>query len=985
MRNMPTLSRRSTPVLLTLVVTLLLLLGAALVSWMILAENSTADAPSAAAASAGNDEAREAREAREPSPDPAATPAPPQQPPQPREWEAPDEGTEASAPDPAQSPAGPDREAGEAAVLVGRILDDEGNPVANARLSLHRNPFADRAADVLVRPAVAFGAGEANQAYSREDGTFRLVITRRVRDEAHWIVAHPPSPFAVASADVPHEFVATFAFAGQAVDRVAAEPFDVGDIVVPIGGAIEGRVTNEAGEPVAGATVRYGAASAQVTLDDGARITLNTLDVDGPRATTDEDGRFRLEGVALGAQSITVLAERYARQVVHDIEVESGRTTRDVEVTLEASARLLFTVHDPEREPVANASVSVHLGRGLTRWRLETIQSRLPLQRSKTTDSQGRVTFETVHRSRGLIVVEAPGRQRVVQRFLVVNGRDHEITVVLRGAVVLTVRPLDADTGEPILADADAETIGRQAQLYLYEDREERQMSHTSELHLDDDGMLRWTNVPLEAVAGQIWVRGYHPLNRSYLALSEHEPLDLGNVNFNRGTRYRVYVETEEGEPVANARVWASGHEPPYMARYSEAGITDDHGVWESSPVGGAYAVFSAHYREARGRTETRNRLAAEPIDVRVPIIDRSEEDLAAVYGTAYDERGEIAANTLVYIAQVPFSGGEFTWSDSMRTDSQGQFRFDDLEPGEYYVLSHNLKIPHRVPWNHRFQLSRGREIERDVQFGWQAIRGTLTWHDESPAAGLPLSIESRDNGETFGNGRTDEHGRFSIVPADEARHWLIRVDVEPGRTIDLPASGTRSRDVGELRLPDLNPDARASVRAVTVCGRTNEPIRAQIWVSVFGQADRFTTTAIVDGEKDFHDLPVGTATIAPSAYVDGNRYVQRRKGAQLEPGGFHVFTLRIYEATTAHVVVHLADTGLRYDREILRITTEADGIRIPRRSGRLPSSHIELIGLMPGAEHIATIELENYMTKQIRFTPTANEPITIDVTLEPQ
>ncbi len=108
-------------------------------------------------------------------------------------------------------------------------------------------------------------------------------------------------------------------------------------IALPAGGEVRGRVREVAGRPVAGARVAEGFAG-------------------GKQVATDVEGRFRLEGVAIGAIELFVRQEGTAlaqRRVV----VPADGSPANVEVVLEAGRSVRGRVVDAAGAPVAGASV----------------------------------------------------------------------------------------------------------------------------------------------------------------------------------------------------------------------------------------------------------------------------------------------------------------------------------------------------------------------------------------------------------------------------------------------------------------------------------------------------------------------------------------------------------------------------------------------------------------------------------------------------
>lgn len=108
-------------------------------------------------------------------------------------------------------------------------------------------------------------------------------------------------------------------------------------VVLTAGGEVRGQVRDPAGAAVAGATVGEGFAG-------------------GKQATTDIEGRFRLEGVAIGAIELFVRHGEAALAQQRVVVPEAGSLT-DVDVVLTAGRSVRGRVVDPAGAPIAGASV----------------------------------------------------------------------------------------------------------------------------------------------------------------------------------------------------------------------------------------------------------------------------------------------------------------------------------------------------------------------------------------------------------------------------------------------------------------------------------------------------------------------------------------------------------------------------------------------------------------------------------------------------
>lgn len=116
----------------------------------------------------------------------------------------------------------------------------------------------------------------------------------------------------------------------------------------PETGSVTGLITAADGEtPIPGVTVSLASAQRSATSD------LGRMRVDGPSAVTDTDGRFTLEGVPIGEQ--TLLAQRGAFQTTFMVTVEQDQQTMiDAPIKIESASALAYVpgVYDSIEEIV---------------------------------------------------------------------------------------------------------------------------------------------------------------------------------------------------------------------------------------------------------------------------------------------------------------------------------------------------------------------------------------------------------------------------------------------------------------------------------------------------------------------------------------------------------------------------------------------------------------------------------------------------------
>ena len=130
------------------------------------------------------------------------------------------------------------------------------------------------------------------------------------------------------------------------------------EIALLNGAPVSGRITDTAGEPIAGARVIAAATSEPFLVIDPRR--------DG--VISGADGRFRIPSLAAGTYRLSASAEGFAAASSTPIVLDGATEQRDIEIALPAGARLTGSVITAAGEPVAGADIRV-VATGSVFWR----------------------------------------------------------------------------------------------------------------------------------------------------------------------------------------------------------------------------------------------------------------------------------------------------------------------------------------------------------------------------------------------------------------------------------------------------------------------------------------------------------------------------------------------------------------------------------------------------------------------------------------
>ena len=207
------------------------------------------------------------------------------------------------------------------ATLTGIAVDEKGNPIPNFEVRLEQRAFL-----VMDRPVVL------ERFEGRLDGSFTVEGVPRDRFRA------------IVRAE-------GFADWRQSVD-LAEGSIDLGEVALPSPAVITGQVVSPNGDPVEGASVRV---SKGGVVDAAAMSQL----FGSNQVHTDEDGHFKLEGLA--GRRVRLLADKdgFAPFKSKPITIQKGQTTSGVQLQLTSGGVVRGVVVDGSGTPLGNWNVQL--------------------------------------------------------------------------------------------------------------------------------------------------------------------------------------------------------------------------------------------------------------------------------------------------------------------------------------------------------------------------------------------------------------------------------------------------------------------------------------------------------------------------------------------------------------------------------------------------------------------------------------------------
>lgn len=300
--------------------------------------------------------------------------------------------------------------------IGGWIRDGDGQPVADAVVSGRLGRTGDAANRETPRERFGF-QGEAPLARTDRNGFWTAGVIPRASHEGFQLWARHPGFSKI--------FITTAAPARTADEQSTAllDPLWSGQLVTLArrGVTLTGRVLDEAGTPLAGARIVH------------APFSLEAIGVE-----TSVEGWFAIPGLEPGSFDFTVTASGFAPRYQ---EVILGEDAPPEEIRLEPGSTLRLRVVDEAGAPVPGATV------GLEQWGVR----RHKLKWVEETGAEGGLVWDSAPGGVDLdLYARKAGWCYTRDLKLQADGLEH--TLVMRPALTVTGRVIDADLGQPVLA-----------------------------------------------------------------------------------------------------------------------------------------------------------------------------------------------------------------------------------------------------------------------------------------------------------------------------------------------------------------------------------------------------------------------------------------------------------------------------------------------------------------------------------------------------
>ena len=762
---------------------------------------------------------------------------------------------------------------------------------------------------------------------------------------------------------------------------------EVARIEVPAAGPedafVHGRVVDENDAPVAGAEVTLRRAQPSDAMAAAIRIAQQGgEEPDGPGATSDAEGRFELEDLAVGRYDLEVRAGGFAPAKVPGVRVGEGGGRVDLgTVVLAPGASIAGRVADPDGRAIAGAEVTVHPGRD----GLMALSAGFGPRGRVETDADGRFA-----------VADLPSGQPVVLT-VAKEGYGSEVTsslrppadgiaVVLRPAGRLEGRVVDARgrpiAGARVMAHPDHREV-RSAELMMA--RQDRPAWARS----DADGRFLIEDVEPGILRVIAHAKSYQQAVLSGLELTAGAEREI-EIVLEAGAVVEGRVTTADGVPVAAASVSVAPRREPgggnsfVVTSADSGGTTDAEGHYRVDGVAVGPASITVFYGE-------RQRLM-EAIEVRPGgnVVDLVLERGFEVAGQVVSADGDPVGGAVLILMETPQPG--FPGSFGGRLPSQavsgadGTFTLTDVAAGSYRVTasregfaaasSEDFEVADDVA-GLLLELGRGATLE-----------GRLLGLEPDELGSLALFASSEKGG--MRRGQVDPSARYLFDGLAPGR-WHVRAQViSSGRMAVLQveiAEGVRS--VSE----DIDFGAGFTLSGVVLDG--GEPLAGASVVAAGSMTSMGQASTDAEGRFRIEGLEAGTVQVMVMA---GNRFQHsepvelagdREIRIEILTGGVSGTLRDAVEGEPvagARVVLEPLDAGAGSVESLLsgfadRVESDSRGhYHLPRvRQGRW-----RLVATKPGyAPGEATVAVAGGAAPEVEILMTPTEGVLFEVVLE--
>jgi protocatechuate 3,4-dioxygenase beta subunit len=517
-------------------------------------------------------------------------------------------------------------------IVLGRVVDSASHPVAGAVVELRRgrNFFGDEAEPKEAR---------RYEATTGADGTFRIA--------------------AVAAGE---NYVATARHAGSALSRQrgigvrGGEETHVPDITLSRGGTVAGIVMDASGAPLR---------DAKVVADNSLFAGADLWNAKSDSATTDAEGRYRLEHLPAGVVKVFAIARGFAPSGHPDVTVAEDREATDVNFTLNPAASISGTVTDTAGQPIDGVKVYA-----------TATDYRDVSRASVVTDAQGKFLLDGLAAATFYVFVDREGYTRPDKRSVKAPAENVDFQLEPNGSISGQV--VDRASGTPVTKFVVRYGKARDAQVLGLGLRGEP---------AGENGQFTVKDLDAGTYVLEVSAEGYAPKRTEPIELKPQGHVDGVVVAVDHGSAiHGVVKRASDRAPVVGAVVTPRRARLENGTLFAEIGgrpareraavASDASGSFTVGNIAaGTYILDITHPEFAPGRVEGIEVVEGAVVEAGDVLVYRG----GIVAGTVHDKNGAADPS-----AQVALSGKNF--ERKARTDASGRFEIRSIPPGDYTI-----------------------------------------------------------------------------------------------------------------------------------------------------------------------------------------------------------------------------------------------------------------------------------------------------------
>jgi protocatechuate 3,4-dioxygenase beta subunit len=664
--------------------------------------------------------------------------------------------------------------------VAGRVVDARGNPVAAAR--------------VVLRdwPDLRYGANPRQQLASDILAETKTDIEGRFRFEnvpAATIVRYSfaPAPWDLIAFANGHGLA--FAHLGQ----TEAERADV-TLTLPPAKAIDGRLTDGSGSPIANCKVEVQAIAPPLSeesysLNDPNHLSLFRSAI-APTTKTGADGRFEIAGMPAGQRVTLVLTEpRFAREYIY------VATTDEPAPPVTSYVVNADGTQKRETRPVHNSGFTLALKPGgQVRGRVVYADTGAPAQRMNVTsgpsdfqltDTDGRFTFTSIAQSKVDVQVWPEGEYLNARQSIefTPEKREHELTIPLPRGIAVRGTVVDSDTGAGV-PKVNVQYVPAGAKS---EDFNEWSPARDSVTGADGRFELFAPPGPGTVRLGAMDVHATHNVPVYYrwregrvdarystqIDVKPAAPVEGLRFTVGRGIVLRGRAVDMAGQPVAGADVKSAGRidgiQPDPNLK------TDDDGRFEFSRLEGP-GPFAIRVSHAERKLSGGARVDVPPgaglthvVDVE-PVRMLGAAEVTGIVLVDGQPRAGVTVTSQVLIAMPERQGSYMTESvQSVTTGPDGKFKLQAPAEQDFMVSVYQQGISNRNSPTQNLRAGQTFELPPfELQSLDAFVEGIVVDPDGNPVPGVQVQATAMDAQRRYLGGGSSEQsgpdGRFRIT-----------------------------------------------------------------------------------------------------------------------------------------------------------------------------------------------------------------------------